>query len=144
MVFARETNPGLTSLVKKLDAATVKNADAKMGSFVVFCNDDEKLEGALKEWAEKDGIKKTILAIDNPAGPDSMKVDKDADVTVVLYLKKKVKFNHAFKKGELTPKAVDQVVADVTKVIADKKKADEEMKAKEEEEKKKEKEKDKQ
>lgn len=142
MVFAREANTGLTSLVKKLDAETVKRADAKMGSFVVFCNDDEKLEEQLKKWAEKEGIKKTILTIDNPAGPEKMKVDKDADVTVVLYLKKKVKYNYAFKKGELTPKAIDQVVADVAKVIAEKK-ADDELRAKEEKEKKEKKEKEK-
>src|SRR5438105_15742128 len=131
MVFAREANTGLTSLVKKLDAEAVKNASAKMGSFVVFCNDDEKLEEQLKEWAEKEGIKKTILTIDNPAGPEKMKVDKDADVTVVLYLKKKVKYNYAFKKGELNKKAVDQVVTDVAKVVAEKK-ADDELRAKEE------------
>lgn len=135
MVFARETNAGLTSLVKKLDTETAKNASAKMGSFVVFCNDDEKLEDQLKSWAEKEGIAKTILTIDNPAGPENMKVDKDADVTVVLYHKKKVKFNYAFKKGELNKKAVDQIATDVAKVIAEKK-ADDELRAKEEKEKK--------
>ncbi len=135
MVFARETNTDLASLVKKLDAETAKNTSAKMGSFVVFCNDDEKLEEQLKTWAEKEDIKKTILAIDNPAGPEKMKVEKDADVTVVLYLKKKVKHNYAFKKGELNAKAVEQIVTDMSKVIAEKKK-DDELRAKEEKEKK--------
>ena len=135
MVFARETSPDLTSLVKKLDAETVKNAATKMGSFVVFCSDNEKFEDQLKEWAEKEGIKKTILALDNPAGPENMKVDKDADVTVVLYLKKTVKYNYAFKKGDVNKKAVDQIVGDMGKLNAEKKKADE-LKAKEEAEKK--------
>src|SRR5262249_15118213 len=101
MIFAREVNDGLTSLVKKIDAATAKHSEWKMGSFIVFCNDDEKLEDQLKEFAEKNKIKKTVLAIDNPAGPEKMKVAKDADVTVVLYVKHTVKANHAFKKGEL-------------------------------------------
>lgn len=133
MVFARETNTDLASLVKKLDAETAKNASAKMGSFVVFCNDDEKLEDELKTWAEKQGIKKTILAIDNPAGPEKMKVEKDADVTVVLYSKRKVKYNYAYKKGELNSKAVDQIAADIGKMIAEKK-AEDEKRAKEEKE----------
>ena len=49
MIFAREVSDSLTSLVKKLDAATAKNSDAKMGSFVVFCNDDEDLKDKLKD-----------------------------------------------------------------------------------------------
>ena len=93
------------------------------------------VEDQLKEWAEKEGIKKTILALDNPAGPENMKVDKDADVTVVLYLKKTVKYNYAFKKGDVNKKAVDQIVGDMGKLNAEKKKADE-LKAKEEAEKK--------
>src|SRR5262245_40396516 len=150
MVFAHEANTDLTSLVKKLDSETSKNADVRLGSFVVFCSDNEKLEEELKDWAEKDGIKKTILAIDNPAGPDNMKVDKDADVTVVLYNRRKVKYNYAFKKGELDKKAVDQINTDLGKMIVDRKADDakrkkeaEEKKKQEEENKKKEKEKDK-
>src|SRR5262245_15889047 len=112
MIFAREVSTGLTSLVKKIDDATAKHSDWKMGSFVVFCNDDEKLEDQLKEFADKNDIKKTILSIDNPAGPEKMKVAKEADVTVVLYVKHTVKANHAFKKGELNAKAVEQIVAD--------------------------------
>ena len=38
-------------------------------------------------------------------------------MTVVLYNEKKVEANHAFKKGELTAKAIDKVVADVSKII---------------------------
>ena len=44
MIFAREVSDNLTSLVKKVDAATAKNSACRMGSFVVFLNDDESLE----------------------------------------------------------------------------------------------------
>jgi hypothetical protein len=69
MIFAREIDSGLTGLVKKIDAATVANKKCSMGSFVVFCTDDKDIEGQLKSLAEKEGIKKCVLAIDNPAGP---------------------------------------------------------------------------
>ena len=41
MIFARQISDNLTGLVKKIDAATAANSSAKMGSFVVFLNDDE-------------------------------------------------------------------------------------------------------
>ena len=44
MVFARDLNGPLTSLVKQIDQATVKNADCRMGSFVVFLGAEEEME----------------------------------------------------------------------------------------------------
>src|SRR5262245_60690838 len=64
MIFARDTNDQLVSLITKLDAETVKNTDKKMGSFAVFCNDAEVLPAKLKALAEKQGLKKFTLAID--------------------------------------------------------------------------------
>src|SRR5262245_39018726 len=98
MIFAREVSDSLTSLVKAIDAATVKNSSCKMGSFVVFCNDDEDLKDKLKAVAEKADLKKCVLSIDKPDGPPKYEVAKDADITVILYTKQQVKVNHAFKK----------------------------------------------
>ncbi len=120
MIFAREVSDSLTSLVKKIDAETAKNKSAKMGSFVVFLTDDEKIEGSLKSLAQKEGIKSTVLSIDNPAGPDKYGVSKDADITVVLYNQRKVAANHVFKKGELNSKAIDAIVADLPKILVKK------------------------
>jgi len=121
MIFAREISPTLTSLVKKIDAETEKNKSAKMGSFVVFLSNDEKgMEEKLKSLASKEGIKNTVLAIDNVAGPEGYNISKDADVTVVLYTKRNVKANHAFRKGELNDSAVSSIVKDVTKILPDK------------------------
>lgn len=110
-------NDGLTSLVKKVDAASVNyKAGKKVISFVVFLNDDEKMEDKLKEFAKKEGIKNTVLAIDNVAGPKGYNIAKDADVTVMLYTNRKVEANHAFRKGELNAKGVDAIVADLPKI----------------------------
>ena len=117
MIFARENSDALTSLVKKIDAATAQNKSKHMGSFVVFLSNEEGLEKKLKEMAEKEGLKKIVLSIDNPAGPTGYKVAKNADVTVVLYVDRTVKANHAFKKGELNEAAINSVVADVSKIL---------------------------
>jgi hypothetical protein len=117
MIFAREISDPLTSLVKKLDEATAKNSGCSMGSFVVFCSDEEGLEKKLKELAEKEKIKHLILSIDNPTGPKPYKVAKDADITVVLYTNRDVKVNHAFKKGEMKSKDIDKIVSEVSKIV---------------------------
>jgi hypothetical protein len=121
MIFAREVSDPLTSLVKHIDQATAKNSSCHMGSFVVFLSDDEKLEKKLKELAKKEKLDHTVLTIDNPAGPKGYDIDKEADVTVVLYAKRNVKANYAFRKGELKAADVDTIVKDVTKILPDKK-----------------------
>jgi hypothetical protein len=116
VVFARKPSDTLTSLVKKFDAVV---GEKKMKSFVVFLNDDEKLPDELKALSVKEKIKNTPFAVDNPAGPGAYKIAKEADVTVLLYNKHKVEANHAFRKGELTPQAVETIVKDLSKITSD-------------------------
>jgi hypothetical protein len=120
MIFARENSPELVKLVKQIDAATVKNKDKSMGSFVVFLSDKDGLDKELAAVAEKEKIEKTVLSIDNPAGPKAYNVAKDADITVVLYTDRKVKANHAFKKGEMTDKDIEKIVSEVPMILGDK------------------------
>ena len=118
MIFAREISDNLTSLVKKIDAATAKNSKSRMGSFVVVCNDDEKTEDKLKELAKKEGLKKTILTmVDKKAGPSGYELDEKADITVVLYSKKNTKAQFAYAKGEMKAKDIDAIMAALPKIL---------------------------
>jgi len=117
MIFARDTSPELETLISKLDAETVKNAEKKMGSFAIFCNDADGLDSKLKKVAEKQNLKAFVLAIDNPTGPEPYNIAKNADVTVVLYNKSKVIANYTFKKGELNAASVEKIVSDVSKIV---------------------------
>ena len=117
VVFAREATPAVAKLLKQLDDATVKNQGKEMGSYAVFCSDKDGLDKALTKLATDQKLKKLVLAIDNPAGPKSYEIAKDADVTVLLYTDFEVKANHAFRKGELNDAAITKVVADVAKIV---------------------------
>src|SRR5262245_45811094 len=119
MIFAREVNDPLASLVKKLDAEVAKQGQKKMAAFVVLLTEDDAAETKLKEMAEKNGIKNVSLALDKPAGPykKDAAVNPEADVTAVLYVAHSVKANHAFKKGEFSEAGVEQVVADLPKIL---------------------------
>lgn len=118
VVFAREATPAVAKLLKQLDEATIKNGKAEMGSYAVFCSDKDGLDKALTKLAEEQKLTKLILSIDNPAGPKSYDISKDAEVTVLLYTSFEVKSNHAFRKGELNDAAITKVVADVAKITA--------------------------
>jgi hypothetical protein len=109
----------LTSLVKKVNEAN-KEQGKKMGSFVVLLSDEEGMEKKLKELAEKEKLDKTALTFDNPTGPKSYKIDKSADVTVILYKDKTVKVNRTYKKGEFKAEEVDTILKDLPKILDDK------------------------
>jgi hypothetical protein len=117
MIFAREVSPALTTLIKKIDAATADHQGDHMGSFVVFLKYNEQMARQVKQLADKEGIQNTVLALHNSAGPQAYRVGKNADVTVVLYTNRTVKANYAFRKGELAEKDVTQIVADLSKIL---------------------------
>ena len=118
MIFAREISAPLTSLVKKIDAATAENAGAKMGSFVVFLGDEAELKKQVKELGDQESIKDCVLAtMSTPAGPAKYQVAKAAAVTVVLYNKSKVEANYTFENGKLTDKDVEKIIGDLRKIL---------------------------
>jgi len=117
MVFARQITPELMNLIKQLDTATAKNKGAEMASCIVFCSDDKALKGKLEEAAKKNELKDVVLTIEKAVGPDEYKIEKDADVTVILYIDKMVKANHTFRKSELDEKAIGKIMADLPKIL---------------------------
>jgi len=117
MVFARGTSEPLTNLIKKLDKVTAENTKAKMGSFVVFLNEDEAFEKQLKEMAKKADLKETVLSTYDTNGVPEYNVSKEADVTVVIYNDRDVKANYAFKKGEMKDKDVEKIIGDVSLIV---------------------------
>ena len=108
----------MTDLIKKLDAEVAKRKSAKLRAIVIILSDDDAVETNLKDFGEKQGIKHVNLAIMEPTGPKHYKLSKEADVTVLIYKKRKVEANHTFKKGELNEKGVERILADVPKIAS--------------------------
>jgi len=114
MIFAREATPEVKTLLKKIDSCCTKSDD--MNSCVIFCSDESGMDKKLKSMAQDAGLKKLVVSLDTPTGPDGYNLTKDAAVTVLLYRNREVKANYAFKKGELNDKAVEQVAAETGKL----------------------------
>jgi hypothetical protein len=116
VVFARELTPSVAKLITKLDASTAKNTGCSMGSYAVFMSDNEKLQGQLEQLAKKSDLKKLILSIDNPAGPEKYNISKNAAVTVLLYNDHTVAANYAFSKADLSESDISRIVSDISKI----------------------------
>jgi hypothetical protein len=125
LVFARETPPDkspLAVLLQKLDEAVDRYKNAELRGGMVVLNDDFTKGETRKDLVRKVGasikdLKHVVVAVDGPAGPDNYKINKDAEVTIVLYNKHRVVNSFAFAKDKLTEKDVTAIMADVQKMI---------------------------
>ena len=118
-VFARKIDGTLTSLVKQINDEVGKNTDKKLSSFVVFLTDDaDETKAQIEKLAEKEKISNVPLTLVEPsAGPPNYKIDKDAEVTVLLWKNQKVVANHAFKTGGLHKKEIEAIIKDIPKIL---------------------------
>jgi hypothetical protein len=117
MIFARDLSDSLVKLVARLEAATETHRKQTLGAFVVFLKDGEAFRKSLEGVVKTHKLKNTILSIEEPAQVDDYKIAKDADVTVVLYTNSVVQVNHAFKRGELSDRSIDAILADLPKIL---------------------------
>jgi hypothetical protein len=125
-VQAREITDELTSLVSQIDAlvspATPAGRAGTTHSFVVFLTDDpDELESKVAKLGKTAKLKNTPLTLfDGEAGHPDYKIAKDADVTVLMWINRKISVNFAFRKGELNKESVKKVVAAAKKHLATK------------------------
>jgi len=118
-IFAREIDDNVANLIKEVDKQVGANGDKKMAAFVVLLTDDaDAAEATLKKVAETNNIKNVPLTVyDGTAGPESYKIAKDADVTVMMWNESDVKVNHAFSKGQFDKSKVKSVAGDSAKIL---------------------------
>jgi hypothetical protein len=117
LVFARDTSERLTILLRRLNAATDKHQAARLASSIIWLTTDADLPKRVRAIAEKERIQHTTLRTYKPEGPKGYSVAKEADITVILFTDRVVKARHAFRKGELSDKEIDAVLADIAKIL---------------------------
>jgi hypothetical protein len=119
LIFARTPSQELGDLVSRLDGAVGDPKNAPLRGWVTFLsNDQPKFDPIVVEWGKKHAIKSMPLGVfEDVDGPPSYRLAKDADVTILLFVKQKVVANFAFRSGELTTKARDEVLKAVPKIL---------------------------
>jgi hypothetical protein len=118
-IFTRTLDANVTNLIKNIDQQVGKNSDKNMRAFVVLLTDDpDAAQPKLVELAKKNKIKNVPLTIfDGIAGPPAYKLQKGAEVTVLMWKKHVVKANFGFAKGKLDKKSVKTVATDTKKIL---------------------------
>jgi hypothetical protein len=119
IVFARSMSDPLARLVKGLDKALDQHKAAELRAWVTFLSDDQPtLDPKVVKWADQHALRKVPLGVfEDVVGPPAYKLAKDADVTVLLFVKQKVVSNFAFRAGEFTDAKADEVLKELPKIV---------------------------
>jgi hypothetical protein len=122
VVFARQMSDPLGKLVQGFDKAVVAHKAAGLRSWVTFLSADQSaLDPQVVKWGKRHGLSNVSLAVfEDPDGPPSYRLARDADVTVLLFVKQKVVRNFAFRAGELNDKKVAEVLKALPEVTGKK------------------------
>jgi hypothetical protein len=123
VVFARQTSDALGKLAQGIDKALTDYKSADLRAWITFLSDDQPgTDPKVVHWSQKQGIRQVPLGIfEDAAGPPSYRLSRDADVTVVLFVKQQVVSNFAFRAGELTDEHIAEVLKAVPAIVGEKK-----------------------
>lgn len=117
VIFARELTEPLAGLLAKLDKEVDSRKQAGFKVWMTQLAEEADLD-QLANWAQAGGIRSIpVGAFEDADGPPAYKLNADADVTVLLFVNKKVVANFAFRKGELTDKSAKQVAEALPKLF---------------------------
>jgi hypothetical protein len=116
VVFARSTGDALGKLVQEFDKALAARKDKGLRAWVTFLGDDQPaLDPQVVQWGQKHAVRGVPLGVfEDAAGPPSYRLSREADVTVLLFVRQKVVANFAFRAGELNDARVAEVVKALT------------------------------
>ncbi len=116
--FARSLSDPLTKLVTACDAAvTARPKDAAVRAWMTVLGEKTIGINDLGKWAKQTGLKSMPVGVfDDPVGPPSYKLADDADLTILLFVNRKVVANFAFRKGELDAGGTNQVLQEIKRL----------------------------
>lgn len=119
IVFARTLNEPLARLLTQIDQALVKEQKAELRAWATFLSDDQPaLEPKLVAWARQHGLANLDTGVfEDVDGPPSYRLNREADVTVLLSVKQKVVANFAFREGELTEAKVKEIFDTLPRIL---------------------------
>jgi hypothetical protein len=122
LIFVRENNDPLTSLVKRIDKELLEVSAGRTGTnrgvFVIYCNSSPSINDQLKALVAQENLKQIVLFSTTAEGPKRYNLAKDADMTVVVYDgERTVTSNHALKPGELNEAKADAIVKSIVAML---------------------------
>ncbi len=120
VVFARRLSDPLGKLTAGLDKAVADNKAAGLRAWVTFLSDDQTaLDPKIVEWGKKYAVRSVPVGVfEDVDGPPSYRLSRDADVTVLLFVNRKVVSNFAYREGELTEERAAEIIKALPAVLS--------------------------
>lgn len=118
-IFARKVDDNLASLLKEVDGIVGQNAAKEMAAFLVVMTDDPAgQEEKLKQLAKDKELKNVPLTtFEDVNGPRSYRINKDAEITVMMWVDGKVQVNDTYKSADLTKEKIAAVGKSTSKIL---------------------------
>jgi hypothetical protein len=108
IVFARSTSKPLEKLLAAFDREMALKKDAGFKSWMTLLESKADLD-ELAKWGQ--GFKSVAIGtFEDSDGPPSYKIAADADVTVLVFVDRKVIANFAYRAGDLDDRKIAEVV----------------------------------
>jgi hypothetical protein len=121
IVFARSTSAPLSKLLVKCDEIIATQPKDSMRAWMTMLGEKTIGMDDLGKWSKQNGLKTLPVGIfDDPIGPPSYKLADEADVTVVVFSKRKVIGNFAYRAGELSDKDIEKISTSIKSIISTK------------------------
>lgn len=112
VVFARQLSDPLGKLVGRIDKAVRDNEAAKLNGWVTFLAADQSaVDAKVVDWGKQHAVSTIPLGVfEDVNGPPSYRLARDADVTVLLFVNRKVVANFAARAGELNDERINDIM----------------------------------
>ena len=119
IIFARNLSDPLGKLVKQIDRAVVQHKNKELRAWVTFLAEDQpSFDPRVVQWGQRHAIGQVALGVfEDPVGPPTYLIHREADVTVLLSVKQRVVANFAFRSGELTEPAIAEIVKALPQIV---------------------------
>jgi hypothetical protein len=119
VVFARTLESSLGKLCQQLDRAVVEHKNADLRAWVTFLNEDQlSFDPKVVEWSKKYALRNVPLGVfEDVGGPPSYRLARDAEVTVLVFVKQKVVANFAFRQGEPNDQHIAAIMKTLPKIV---------------------------
>lgn len=111
----------MASLVKELENVVAANAEKKLVAVINFTGEPtDDFQAKIAEFAQQNKIEQVALTATKDAA--KFQVNEAAEVTVMHYRNKEVKYNFASDKAGLNDQAIRAIVEGVKKILVEEQK----------------------
>ena len=120
MLFTRKPDAALASLAKQLDEKVAQHNNRQLAVFVNFLgedSDDLKTTATLFGDANQLANIPLVVPVEHAEGPQNLRINPDAQLTVLIYRDQKVVANHAVGPDGLNKKRIAQILADTEEML---------------------------